>query len=293
MNISNKVYKDLLKYKLVKFKNLEIISDICRDKKIRVIRDKKSKIIFLEENKINNYKYKKYFSKDKKYRILQVNNKNIKTLRNDDKSYRLKLFSKYFKNKKVLDFGCGYGDFLYSVQNAKSLSGIELNKNYIHEIKKKGGINIFSNINEVKGNFNTITMFHVLEHLDDQINTLKKIYELLNKNGYLIIEVPHAKDLLLNNENFKKFSFWSEHLILHTEKSIKKFLDVAGFKNIKISYYQRFGLTNHLKWNLDGKPDGHNDNFLKKIISKKIENVYRNEIQKRKRTDTIFAICKK
>lgn len=62
MNIRNKVYKDLLKYKLVKFKNLEIISETCRDKKIRVIRDKKSKIIFLEENRINNYKYKKYFS---------------------------------------------------------------------------------------------------------------------------------------------------------------------------------------------------------------------------------------
>ena len=66
MNIRNKVYNDLLKHKLVKFKNLEIISETCRDKKIRVIRDKKTKIIFLEENKINNYNYKKYFSKDKK-----------------------------------------------------------------------------------------------------------------------------------------------------------------------------------------------------------------------------------
>ena len=34
MNIRNKVYKDLLKYKLVKFKNLEIISETCGDKKI-------------------------------------------------------------------------------------------------------------------------------------------------------------------------------------------------------------------------------------------------------------------
>lgn len=293
MNIRNKVYNDLLKHKLVKFKNLEIISETCRDKKIRVIRDKKTKIIFLEENKINNYNYKKYFSKDKKYRILQVNNRNIKTLRSNDKFYRLKFFSKYFKNKKVLDFGCGYGDFLYSIKNAKSLFGIELNKNYIREIKKKGKISVFSNINDVKGNFDTITMFHVLEHLDDQIDTLKKIYKLLNKNGYLIIEVPHAKDVLLNNENFKKFSFWSEHLILHTERSIYKFLDMAGFRNAKISYYQRFGLANHLKWNLEGKPDGHNDKFFKKIIPKKIDDIYKNEIEKLKKTDTIFAICKK
>ena len=70
-------------------------------------------------------------------------------------------------------------------------------------------------------------MFHVLEHIPHQIQTLKIIKKNLKKNGKLIIEVPHADDFLLNFDElkeFKDFTFWSEHLILHTFFSLKKFL---------------------------------------------------------------------
>jgi len=63
------------------------------------------------------------------------------------------------------------------------------------------------------------------------INTKKK-------NGKIIVEVPHANDFLLELDElkeFKKFSFWSEYLILHTYLSLKKVLRQAGFKNIKVS----------------------------------------------------------
>ena len=55
--ISNPIFKDLIKFKLVKRNNLKILCDKTRDKKIRVLQDTKSKIIFLEKNfnKPNNY----------------------------------------------------------------------------------------------------------------------------------------------------------------------------------------------------------------------------------------------
>ena len=37
---------------------------------------------------------------------------------------------------------------------------------------------------------------HVLEHLYDPIKTLKNIKEKMNTKTLLIIEVPHANDLL-------------------------------------------------------------------------------------------------
>jgi hypothetical protein len=62
---------------------------------------------------------------------------------------------------------------------------------------------------------------HVLEHLKDPIQILNQIKKYMNKNTLLIIEVPHANDYLIKDmrcETFKKFTFWSEHYILYTEK---------------------------------------------------------------------------
>ena len=88
-------------------------------------------------------------------------------------------------------------------------------------------------------------LFHVLEHLPQQTSTLKNLKKCLKKSGKIIIEVPHAKDFLLSRDDlkeFKDFTFWSEHLILHTFYSLKMILKKSGFKKIKIRYYQRYGL---------------------------------------------------
>ena len=65
--ISNPIFKDLIKFKLVKRNNIKILFNRTRDKKIRVLQDIKSKIIFLEKNsnKPKNYVYNsgKYYLK--------------------------------------------------------------------------------------------------------------------------------------------------------------------------------------------------------------------------------------
>ena len=97
-----------------------------------------------------------------------------------------------------VDFGCGWGGFLSNVKKAKSYNAVELRKeclNYIKKNKKK--INISNNINLLKNKFDLVTMFHVLEHIPHQVNTLKLIHSKLRKNGKIIIEVPHAEDFLI------------------------------------------------------------------------------------------------
>ena len=42
--------------------------------------------------------------------------------------------------------------------------------------------------------FDVITMFHVLEHLPNQVDTLKQLKKLLKPKGNIIIEIPHAND---------------------------------------------------------------------------------------------------
>ena len=129
----NPIFNELIKLKLVKKSNVFTLSIKTRDKKIKVLKDKKSKIIFLEKYTLNN----KYFSslenpyeKKKKIKNQTIKIKTSlgihKTLIIDDDYRRVSQFEKLSKKKDVLDFGCGWGGYLRTLKSCKSYSGIEI-----------------------------------------------------------------------------------------------------------------------------------------------------------------------
>ena len=92
-----------------------------------------------------------------------------------------------WKNKSVLDVGCGTGLFAYRVakKGAKVL-GIDYadeaidiaNKTHVHknlEFKK-------INASHVKGKYDVIVSIGTLEHMDKPFNMLKNLKKHLNKN---------------------------------------------------------------------------------------------------------------
>lgn len=305
--INNPIYFELKKLKLISDKNLIKISSRTRDNKIGVIQDKKTKVIFLEKFiRDKNYYEKVVYDKIDKYDLIlinknsdkvvtNVNTKLIKTFKLNDDERRSKLFGKYCKNKNILDFGCGFGEFLDNIKNAKSYSAVELREQCIKLIKsKKKKINITNRIENFKNKFDLITMFHVLEHIPHQIDTLKKIHSKLHKKGKIIIEVPHAEEFMIIQDELKEyrdFVFWSEHLILHTYKSLYQVLKKSGFKKIKINYFQRYNFANNLGWFLKKKPGGHI--FNKGIINKQLNYEYCKNLEKIGKTDTLIAIGEK
>jgi 2-polyprenyl-3-methyl-5-hydroxy-6-metoxy-1,4-benzoquinol methylase len=301
--MKNPIFKELIKLKLISKLNLITLNNKTRDKKIKVIKDLKTKIIFLEKYTTSNeyYSLLKYrdddrkVSKKSKRKIANVKtfSGNIKTPIIEDDYRRASQFKKNLKNKDILDFGCGWGGFLRILKNYKSLSGVELRKECINYIKNNiKKINISDNINSFDRKFDIITMFHVLEHIPYQIDTLKVLKSKLKNKGKIIIEVPHAEDFLILQKElkeFKNFTFWSEHLILHTYKSLKSILLKSGFKNINIQYYQRYNFSNHLGWFLKRKPGGHN--FYKEIVSDRLNSSYCENLKKLGQTDTLIAIA--
>jgi 2-polyprenyl-3-methyl-5-hydroxy-6-metoxy-1,4-benzoquinol methylase len=293
--ITNPIYYELLRLNLIKKKNLSIISHTCRDRNIKVIQDLKTKIIFLEKNtKDDNYysSLKKLFSQSK----TQLKNKIIVTTYIDDVKRRLNLIKLKKKNfLKVLDFGCGWGDFFLNFKKKHYLKKIKLFgceirsecKNYIK--KEYPFVELVRLDNNQCIKFDVITAFHVLEHFPEQLSTVKYLKTFLKKNGKLIIEVPHARDFLTENElipDFKKFTFWSQHLILHTEHSLTKIFKSAGFKNIKIIYEQRYNFDNHNNWLTNKKPGGHN---LMTKLNFEINKHYIDFLKKIRKTDTIIV----
>ena len=76
---------------------------------------------------------------------------------------------------------------------AKKLYGLEIKPECrIHLKKKLPSITIHNKISDFDIKFDTITLFHVLEHIPEQVSFLKSLKSKLNKNGHIIIEVPSA-----------------------------------------------------------------------------------------------------
>ena len=259
----NKIYQLLIKNKLIKNKNLSIFHSRTRDNKnLKSFIDRVTNVIFLEKTKKEIYYINKKTKKnDEKYTKTYYGK--FKTSALNESQRRLNQFRNFIKNKIVLDFGCGNGDFLYKSQNILK-KGIGIDPGFSgkkHSDNKK--INFLKKINQINDldfKFDSIFLFHVFEHLVNPIEVLTQLQSKLKKNGNLIIEVPHANDLLLKKlkiKSFINFTLWSEHLILHTNKSLKCFLEKSGFKKNKIFFYQRYNLNNNIGLILHYKPRGH------------------------------------
>ncbi|MBX9702732.1 MAG: class I SAM-dependent methyltransferase [Silvanigrellaceae bacterium] len=152
---------------------------------------------------------------------------------------------------------------------------------------------MFSFVQEAPNNFyDVIGMFHVLEHFADPIAELINTRKKLKNNGKLVIEVPHARDALItwyNLEEFKKFTFWSEHLVLHTRESLSAILHHAGFKIQSIEGIQRFPLANHLRWLKEKKPSGHID--WPQFLNSTLDYEYASLLSKLDMNDTLMVIA--
>ncbi|MCD4756742.1 MAG: class I SAM-dependent methyltransferase [Arcobacteraceae bacterium] len=210
----------------------------------------------------------------------------------EDDKRRFEFIKSSIIGHSLLDFGSGAGGFLTQVKSiCNDVTGLELDRR-VQSYYLNKNIKFESDIYNLKENsFDTITMFHVLEHLKDPISVLKNLSKSLKNNGSIIIEVPNANDALLsiyNNDAFKSFTYWSCHLFLFTKYSLEKVCQKAGYKVEFIKHIQRYPLSNHIYWLANNKPGGHKywANFLD---SPSLSKEYESSLAAVGATDTIVA----
>ncbi len=143
------------------------------------------------------------------------------------------------------------------------------------------------------GLFDYITAFHVFEHLIDPIKILKDLSKILSEHGEIIIEVPNSEDALLTlyeNEKFAKFTYWSQHIFLFNDFTIKKMVQQSGLKLNWVKQIQRYPLSNHLYWLSKGLPGGQN---IIPFFNNKLNDLYENELASIGKCDTLIASISK
>lgn len=277
----------LIELGLSRTDSFEIFNEGVRDRKdINAIRCKRSGVIVLDN--INASTEEMY--KDKKgMEYFQTN------FINADDEKRAATYKEVIRGKNWLDFGCGQGGPSLLLKDiAKNAHGLELQqapREYLNSKKVK----CFSSITELEDNYyDVMTLFHVYEHLNDPVGLLKECRKKIKPGGLLIVEVPHARDALLSlyhSDPFKKFTLWSEHLILHTKESLNAFISESNFKVEVVKSYQRYPLSNHLHWLTKNKPGGQE--LWSFLNTEELVSAYSNALAMIDRTDSIVAFCYK
>jgi len=122
--------------------------------------------------------------KEKLYKFLQ--SFNLKYKKNI-------LVDRIKKDAKVLDYGCGAGEFVKYIENDFQTFGFEPNSDARNAaINKSQKAKIIDDLNSIENqSLDAITLWHVFEHIENQNEILKAFHQKLNEKGLLIIAVPN------------------------------------------------------------------------------------------------------
>jgi 2-polyprenyl-3-methyl-5-hydroxy-6-metoxy-1,4-benzoquinol methylase len=109
---------------------------------------------------------------------------------------RLKKVIRTGANGGLLDIGTGYGQFLHHARPFfDDLTGTEVSESGVAIAKQKYGLSLLPGEVEAldlpSQSFDTITLFHVLEHVPDPGKLVSLCHDLLRTQGILVIAVPN------------------------------------------------------------------------------------------------------
>lgn len=144
---------------------------------------------------------------------------------------------------RILDIGCGTGGFLSEMQKEGwDVYGCDIYPDACDTAKKESGLkNVYNEdilfLNFPEKFFDIITLWHVLEHLTNPQEALKKINYLLKEDGILIIESP---DFSSWQSRFFRDKWYAldlpRHLYQFSPEVLERILESAGVRIFKRDY---------------------------------------------------------
>ena len=161
------------------------------------------------------------------------------------------ILSVHNNESDILDFGAGCGILakIFRRKTKKSPTCIEIDE-YFKSILIKIGFNVVDSIEKTKGHYDFIYSSNVLEHIYDDIKSLKQLESKLTKNGTLVLYLP-AFQLL-----YSDLDRAVGHFRRYSKKRILKITHDAGFRIDKMFYVDSVGffcsfIIQILGWNTE------------------------------------------
>ena len=161
-----------------------------------------------------------------------------KFLQNFNLNYKRKILVDFVGlNKKILDYGCGAGEFVKYIERDFVTFGFEPSESAKqYAIDKVQQTTIIDNLDFINdGTLDAITLWHVFEHVENQDEMLNKFHSKLKENGVLIIAVPNPTSY----DALKYKEFWAaydvpRHIYHFSKSGMEKLMNNEYWKIKKI-----------------------------------------------------------
>lgn len=148
-------------------------------------------------------------------------------------------FPHFKANGLIIDIGCGVGEYLKIMQGIGwNILGVEPGPVAVGILKNKGVPVLkgaFQDVSIKDSTADQITMYHVLEHMQDPISAIEKCFRILKDGGRLIVNMPNADSL--GHRVFTKHWFPLEpprHMFIFSPKSVFILFNKSSFKKFRI-----------------------------------------------------------
>ncbi len=140
------------------------------------------------------------------------------------------------KQNNILDAGSGTGGNLALLSDYGKVTGIEMDGDALNFARERNLGQVVQgsfpdSVPKFDNKFNLIAMLDVLEHIDNDVETLCELSKLLEDGGQILLTVPAHPFL------------WSEHDIRHhhkrryTKGELERVVKEAGLTANKITYF--------------------------------------------------------
>jgi SAM-dependent methyltransferase len=145
---------------------------------------------------------------------------------------------------QILEIGCGTGGNLMMLGEFGHVLGVEMNLDAEAYSRRK--TQDLNQINVVSGSapnnlplkesdlFDAICLFDVLEHIDEDSETLTKLINHLKPTGKIFITVPAYQWLWSAHDDF------NHHKRRYTKRNLSNLLKKTGLSKIKVGYFNTF-----------------------------------------------------
>ena len=219
--------------KYSKTSNLELVVNHCKECNLYINGDTKEEVL----KKVSNLYKEDYWNQ--RNSETSINSEYTDT---DSQGKRRNWISQFLYTKEhiagntILEIGVGAGQSILWFENEGfQVTGIEpdgRNVSMINRVLKRGRV-VESSVEEFSSDkvFDVIWMSHVLEHLIEPGDFIKKIKNNLKKNGIFFIEVPNCEYEPMLKNSIEK----NPHLFHFTKKALIKLVENAGYKIVSLS----------------------------------------------------------
>ncbi len=155
----------------------------------------------------------------------------LQKLRKNQYQYLIETY--HLKNKKIIEIGCGEGEFIIALNNFPVRAfGIEHRESLVQKARMRG-LEVWKAFPETpetvfeNGPFDAFLMFNFLEHQPRPNEMMQCIYNNLAENGIGLVTVP-SFEYVSGKDAF--YELMRDHIVYYTKESLRLLMNYNGFE---------------------------------------------------------------